>query len=86
MAGVLESSLEVTSAFSKSAKRKNFHFAQQIVKQVIDFEREQLKSQLDSYRDLYALDSVEYYPDLFSERVMSLSPDESISYCAENFT
>jgi two-component system nitrogen regulation sensor histidine kinase NtrY len=78
MAGVLESSLEVTSAFSKSAKRKNFHFAQQIVKQVIDFEREQLKSQLDSYRDLYALDSVEYYPDLFSERVMSLSPDESI--------
>ncbi len=78
MAGVLESSLEVTNAFSLSSKRKNYHFAGKIRRRLNFQDSSQLQSQLEALREEYSLDAVEYYPNLFDERVVSLSKDELI--------
>lgn len=78
MAGVLESSLEVTNAFSLSSKRKNYHFANKIKDRLNFSNINKLQSQLESLREEYSLDAVEYYPNLFDDRVVSLSKDELI--------
>lgn len=78
MAGVLESSLEVTNAFSTSSKRKNYHFANRVIERLKTSHPDQLQKQLDKLRSEYSLDAVEYYPDALSERVLSLSEDELI--------
>ncbi|MCB0407430.1 MAG: PAS domain-containing protein [Bdellovibrionales bacterium] len=79
MAGVLESSLEVTNAFSTSAKRKNYHFANRVV-QRLNFQssKKTIQHQLDQLREEYSLDAIEYYPSLFADRYVSLSEDELI--------
>ena len=78
MAGVLESSLEVTNAFSLDSKRKNYHFAGKIRGRLNLSQPSKILPQLETLREEYSLDAVEYYPNLFDERVVSLSKDELI--------
>jgi two-component system, NtrC family, nitrogen regulation sensor histidine kinase NtrY len=79
MAGVLRNSLEVNQEYIFSAKKENYHFAKQIAHQInAESDPEHLELQLEVLRDRFALDAVEYYPNLFGERVMAISKDESI--------
>ncbi len=78
MAGVLESSLEVTNAFSTSSKRKNYHFADRVIKRLDLSGKKPVERQLQALRSEYSLDAVEYYPNVFGARVLSLSEDELI--------
>lgn len=79
MAGVLKSSLEVTNAYYFSAKRKNYHFAQEVAKEVRSLSSDmQIRRKLQIMREEFALDALEYYPSLFGAREVFLSEDESI--------
>lgn len=79
MAGVLKSSLEVTNAYYFQAKRKNYHFAQEVAREVRVLQGSpQLKKRLKDLRQEFALDALEYYPSLFGQREVFLSEDESI--------
>jgi two-component system nitrogen regulation sensor histidine kinase NtrY len=78
MAGVLKSSLEVTNAYYLSAKRKNYHFAERVAKELRTTDRNEWAKRLEDLRSRYSLDAVEYYPSLFGQRVVSHSPDEAL--------
>ena len=75
---VLKNSLEVNQEYILSAKKKNYHFATQIAQNLKrEASRENISKQLEQFRDQFALDSVEYFPNLFGQRVVVLSKDES---------
>lgn len=78
VASVLRSSLEVTNAYYGSARKKNFHFANQIATSLRKAPAGKVQSTLESMRDRFSLDAVEYYPSLFGERVVAVSQSESI--------
>jgi two-component system, NtrC family, nitrogen regulation sensor histidine kinase NtrY len=79
MAGVLKSSLEVTNAYYFNAKKRNYHFAHQVALEVRQMKTPaQIKSKLKVLRHIYALDALEYYPNLFGQRQVLLSDDETI--------
>ncbi|MFP5518457.1 MAG: ATP-binding protein [Bdellovibrionia bacterium] len=79
MAGVLKSSLEVTNAYYFSAKKKNYHFANEIAKQLRqDRNSIYVQKTLDRLRQQYSLDAVEYYPSLFGKRLYSFAKEENV--------
>jgi two-component system nitrogen regulation sensor histidine kinase NtrY len=79
MATVLKNSLEVNQEYIFSAKKKNYHFADEIAKAVVDTPNgPTLEKQLEIFRNRFSLDAVEYYPGLFSKRTLVLSKDESL--------
>ncbi|HMN69401.1 MAG TPA: PAS domain-containing protein, partial [Bdellovibrionales bacterium] len=78
MAGVLKSSLEVTNSYYLSAKRKNYHFAERVAQDLMNTPSADWGKRLVDLRKRYSLDSVEYYPSLFGQRVVSVSPDEAL--------
>lgn len=79
MASVLRNSLEVNQEYIFSAKKKNYHFANQIAKAVKDLPSgKKFDQELEQNRQRFSLDAVEYYPSLFGKRVVSLSKDESV--------
>jgi len=78
MAGVLKSSLEVTNAYYMSAKRKNYHFAERVAEELSQTSSGKWSERLKGLRDRYSLDAVEYYPSVFGQRVVSVSPDETL--------
>lgn len=78
MAGVLKSSLEVTNAYYLSAKRKNYHFAERVATELKGTPSGDWGKKLSDLRQRYSLDAVEYYPSLFGQRVVSVSPDEAL--------
>jgi two-component system nitrogen regulation sensor histidine kinase NtrY len=78
MAGVLKSSLEVTNAYYFTAKRKNYHFAQEVAREIRSTSPAQMKRRLKDLREKYSLDALEYYPSLFGQREVVLSEDETI--------
>lgn len=78
MAGVLKSSLEVTNAYYLSAKRKNYHFAERVAKELNQSKSVDWPKRLTELRSRYSLDAVEYYPSLFGQRIVSVNPDESL--------
>lgn len=78
MAGVLKSSLEVTNAYYMSAKRKNYHFAERVATELRGTNRADWSKRLPELRKRYSLDAVEYYPSLFGQRIVSISPDEAL--------
>jgi two-component system nitrogen regulation sensor histidine kinase NtrY len=79
MSGVLKNSLEVNQEYIFNAKKENYHFAKQIAQQVNpNTDSYHLELQLETLRDRFALDAVEYYPNLFGERIIATSKDESI--------
>ncbi len=79
MTGVLKSSIEVTNSYYLSAKKKNYHFADQIAKALTPIaSRPQLRRALEDLRTQYALDAVEYYPELFEDREVSIAKIEGV--------
>lgn len=80
MVSLLKSSIEVQDAYYFSAKKRNYHFAHQVayfIKQ--NREGDFIKKVLKKAQDEFALDAIEYYPDLFSNRSLFKSSEESIS-------
>ena len=79
ISGVLKSALEVTNAYVLSAKKKNYHFANQIAAELEKQQgNEAIKLQLQDLRNRYRLDAVEFYPSLFGERLIEVSRTEAI--------
>jgi two-component system nitrogen regulation sensor histidine kinase NtrY len=79
MASVLRNSLEVNQEYIFSAKKKNYHFANQIGRALSQSDSQRnLERQLETLRDRFSLDAVEYYPSLFGQRLLVLSRDENI--------
>jgi two-component system, NtrC family, nitrogen regulation sensor histidine kinase NtrY len=77
---VLKNSLEVTNAFYLSAKKRNYHFAAQIVELMPKAKRlEDLESQLERLSKLFRLDAVEFYPEMMGERIVVTSEDQSLN-------
>ncbi len=77
---VLKNSLEVTNAFYLSAKKRNYHFAAQIVELIPKAKNlTDLENQLERLSRLFRLDSVEFYPDMMGDRVVVTSEDQSLS-------
>lgn len=75
---VLRDSLEVTNSYYLTSKQKNYHFANQIIKEIQNQPESVIKRQLDKYRALYSLDVVEFYPGLFGDRAESISDNKTI--------
>lgn len=79
MGGVLKSSLEVTNAYYFNAKKRNYHFAHQIATDISGIEgRARINKRLTLLLKTYSLDAVEYYPNLFGQREIAISDDETI--------
>jgi two-component system, NtrC family, nitrogen regulation sensor histidine kinase NtrY len=77
--GVLKSALEVQNAYYFTAKKNNYHFAHQVAQQLRSsgLQAPSVKKHLEILQKNYALDSVEWYPSLFGQRVVAISTDES---------
>ncbi len=76
---VLKNSLEVNQEYIVSAKKKNYHFANQIAHDLKPSRsRAELIRQMQSLRETYAVDAIEYYPSMFGQRAVVISKDESI--------
>jgi two-component system nitrogen regulation sensor histidine kinase NtrY len=79
MASVLKNSLEVNQEYIFSAKKKNYHFANQIAKAIETTQAgPALDRQIERMRSELSLDSVEYYPSLFGARRTALTKDETL--------
>ncbi len=76
MAGVLKSSLEITNAYYMMASRKNYHFAGRIARGLEAAADKDIGQKLIDLSSTYALDAVEFYPDLLGERILVTSRDE----------
>ncbi len=82
--GVLKSSLEVQNAYYLNAKKRNYHFAQEVA-QELRRQRNPRKfaSALAYSQKRFDVDAVEYYPTLFGRRVMSFSESDAFSELPE---
>lgn len=79
ISGVLKSSIEVTNAYYQTAKNKNYHFASNVAKSIANMpSTNEIRHTLNSLREKYSLDAVEYYPDLFSERMVSFAKENGV--------
>ncbi len=78
MGGVLKDALEVTNTYYVSAKRKNYHFAHLISDAIEKAPHAQITSKLGSLAKEYSLDVIEYYPDLFNDRILAVSADSNL--------
>ena len=79
MASVLKNSLEVNQEYIFSAKKKNYHFANQVARAIEDSPKgKTLDKELEQLRERFSLDSIEYYPGLFGQRAQALSKDENL--------
>ena len=79
--GVLKSALEVQNAYYFNAKKNNYHFAHQVAEKIrpLTKSRPKLTKELNVLRAEFALDSIEWYPSLFSHRVVVTAPDEAMA-------
>lgn len=76
---VLKSSLEVTNTYYVDAKKKNYHFAQQIGKEIQSINnKKDLQDKLQALLKTYRLDAVEFYPGMFGDRIVVYSQDGTI--------
>lgn len=82
MTGILKDSLDITNSYYVTAKKKNYHFAHQIVDELVRSKRK-IPTKLDYFVEHFGLDAVEYYPDLFEDRVVKLSKDTSLKALPE---
>lgn len=78
MGSVLRDALEVTNTFYLNATRKNYHFAGLVARNIQDSSGEPLRQKLNFLVKDYSLDVIEYYPDLFSDRVAAISTDSRL--------
>ncbi len=79
ISGVLKSSIEVTNSYYQTAKNKNYHFASEVAHSIANlYSQNAIAPALNTLRQRYSLDAVEYYPDLFSERVTSFAKESGV--------
>lgn len=78
MAGVLKDSLEVTNAYYITAKKKNYHFADEVAKSLAQAKPGRINVALQQLRSQYSLDVVEFYDGVLGQRIMSSSLPESV--------
>jgi two-component system nitrogen regulation sensor histidine kinase NtrY len=78
ISGVLQDSLEVTNAYYSTTKKKNYHFAHAVAERLIKLPSTKRAAFLDKSRRDYALDSVEYYPSIFSKRYVFINPESQL--------
>lgn len=75
---VLRDSLEITNSYYLQAKQKNYHFGNQIIRELQNKSEKSIARQLDHFRELYSLDVVEFYPGVFGDRFASISDNKTI--------
>ena len=79
MVGVLKSSLEIQNSYYFTTKKKNYHFAHEIEKELQSPRNwKSLPTTLELLRTRYSLDAVEIYKSVDGERVYSMTTDESL--------
>jgi two-component system, NtrC family, nitrogen regulation sensor histidine kinase NtrY len=75
--GTLQRSIEVVKNFYENSEKNAAHFARKIALTISEPQPGgDLTTRIREARVEYGLDAVEYYPDLFSPRVISVSPDK----------
>jgi len=75
---VLQDSLEVTSAYYQNTKKKNYHFANRVAQRMREVKPSERMKTMAKLRQEYSLDSVEYYPSIFSKRYVFLGKDDQL--------
>lgn len=79
MVGVLKSSLEVQNSYYFNAKKRNYHFAYEIERELRNpSNQKSIQSSLEILRKRYALDAVEVYKSVDGDRTYSMTTDESL--------
>ncbi|MFN8845724.1 MAG: sensor histidine kinase [Bdellovibrionales bacterium] len=79
MVGVLKSSLEVQNSYYFNAKKRNYHFAYEIERELRNPKNQiNLQATLENFRKRYALDAVEVYSSEAGDRIYSMTTDESL--------
>lgn len=79
MSGVLKSSIEVTNSYYLTAKKKNYHFANEVAQAIKGSgSRTGLRRALEEVRKKYSLDAVEFYPDLFEDRELVVAREDGV--------
>ena len=74
MKGILKDSLEITNSYYVTAKKKNYHFAHQIVEDLR--QRPQgLQRRLKYFVEHFGVDAIEYYPGLLEDRLLEINKD-----------
>jgi two-component system nitrogen regulation sensor histidine kinase NtrY len=78
MAGVLRDALEVTNAYYAAERKRNYHFADLVSKQLQTEPELANKRNLSKLVKTYQLDVIEYYPNLFDDRMVEISKERSL--------
>ncbi len=78
ISSVLQDSLEVTNTYYSTTKKKNYHFAHNIAQKISHLPGPQKAGWLSKMRKEYSLDSVEFYPSIFSKRYVFLNPESQL--------
>lgn len=79
MQGVLKSALVIQNEYYSTAKKKNFNAAFVLSQRLDGVELiEEKKKVIDDFRVEQSLDVVEYYPNLESERLISIIDDSTV--------
>lgn len=79
--GVLKSALEVQNAYYFDAKKNNYHFAHEVAARIRNktTNANVVRRELQKLRREFALDAVEWYPDLKRKPVLAVSEEDSIA-------
>lgn len=76
MVGVLKSSLEVQNYYYFNEKKKNYHFAHEIINHIGNLQSAQkIEMKIKAIQKEYLIDAVEFYPSIFGERIASTLED-----------
>jgi len=78
ISSVLQDSLEVTNTYYSTTKKKNYHFAHNIAQRIFRLPGLQKTNWLARLRKEYSLDSLEFYPGIFSKRYVFLNPESQL--------
>lgn len=75
---VLKNSIEVTNAYYLSAKKRNYHYASEVINEIQKHNtNEQIFNTLTALRKKFLLDAIEFYPAILGERIYSTNEDET---------
>jgi two-component system nitrogen regulation sensor histidine kinase NtrY len=77
IASILKDSIEIPNYFYILSKKKNYHFAEEVLKEVRG--PMTISRDIKRLREKYSVDAIEYYPDLFADRVYVMSEESSLS-------
>ncbi|NUM60032.1 MAG: PAS domain-containing protein [Bdellovibrionaceae bacterium] len=79
MVGVLKSSLEVQNFYYFNEKKKNYHYAHEVITHIRNIENPRvIEKKIQALQKEYLVDAIEYYPSLFGERVFTILEDANL--------